>query len=317
MVSDLRSTRLAGKGIDMPKICYRAKRFSADRQDLIDKANVIIAEYAAQGFELTLRQLYYQFVSRDFISNDLRSYKNLGDVVNDARLAGLIDWNAIVDRTRNLQSLSHWENPESIVSACAGQFRLDKWANQPYRVECWIEKDALIGVIEGVCNELDIAYFSCRGYTSQSEMWSAAQRLKRYAAKGQTPIVLHLGDHDPSGKDMTRDIIDRLYEFSRQVIQVDRLALNMDQIEQYNPPPNPAKTTDSRASAYIAEFGNESWELDALEPRVIADAIRRATYSYRDADKWSDMQSKEDQHRECLTKVSENWQDVLDYLERE
>lgn len=301
----------------MPKICYRAKRFSADRQDLIDKANAIITEYAAQGFELTLRQLYYQFVSRDFIPNNLRSYKNLGDVINDARLAGLIDWNSIVDRTRNLQSLAHWENPSTIVSACASQFRLDKWSNQQYRVECWIEKDALVGVIEGICNELDIAYFSCRGYTSQSEMWSAAQRLKRYIKTGQTPVVLHLGDHDPSGKDMTRDIIERLSEFSRDSIQVDRLALNMNQIQQYNPPPNPAKTTDTRASAYIAEFGNDSWELDALEPQVIADLIRNATFSLRDADKWSEMQHKEDKHRECLTSVSERWQDFLDFLERE
>ena len=154
----------------MPKIAYRAKRFSPDRQDKIDKANVIIAEYAAQGYELTLRQLYYQFVSRDFIANNQREYKNLGDIINDARLAGLIDWEAIVDRTRNLQSLAHWNSPASIIDACASQYRIDKWADQPYRVECWIEKDALIGVIENVCKELDIAYFSCRGYTSQSEM---------------------------------------------------------------------------------------------------------------------------------------------------
>ncbi len=301
----------------MPKICYRAKRFSADRQDLIDKANTIIAEYARQGFELTLRQLYYQFVSRDFIPNNLRSYKNLGDVINDARLAGQVDWNSIVDRTRNLIALPHWQNPSSIVSACAAQFRLDKWANQKCRVECWIEKDALVGVIEGVCNELDIAYFSCRGYASQSEMWSAAQRLKRYLANGQIPIVLHLGDHDPSGKDMTRDIIERLAEFSRNSIQVDRLALNMDQIQQYNPPPNPAKTTDTRASAYIAEFGEDSWELDALEPGVIADLIRRATLSFRDADKWNEMQAKEEDHRRCLTEVSDNWERVVSYLEGE
>jgi hypothetical protein len=118
----------------------------------ISKANDIIAEYSAQGFQLTLRQLYYQFVSRDFIPNNLRSYKNLGDVINDARLAGLIDWNSIVDRTRNLQSLAHWRNPAEIIDACASQFRLDRWAPQPRRVEVWIEKDALIGVIEGICN---------------------------------------------------------------------------------------------------------------------------------------------------------------------
>jgi hypothetical protein len=298
----------------MPKICYRTKKFSADRLELITKANAIIEEYALQGFELTLRQLYYQFVSRDFIQNNMRAYKNLGDVINDARLAGLVDWEAIVDRTRNLQAQAHWSNPAEIVEACATQFRLDKWSTQPKRVEVWIEKDALVGVIEGVCKELDVAYFSCRGYTSQSEMWSAAMRLKKYYRGGQPPIIFHLGDHDPSGKDMTRDITDRLQEFSGVPVVVERLALNMPQIEQYNPPPNPAKMTDSRAEDYVAEFGDESWELDALEPAVIATLIRDSVYGVRDADAWSAMCVEEAAHLANLKKVSNAWDDIVENL---
>jgi hypothetical protein len=263
---------------------------------------------------LTLRQLYYQFVSRDLIANNMREYKNLGDVINDARLAGLIDWEAIVDRTRNLQSLSHWSSPAEIIESCAAQFRVDKWSDQPRRVECWIEKDALVGVIEGVCQDLDISFFSCRGYTSQSEMWSAAMRLRKYRKEGQEPLVLHLGDHDPSGKDMSRDIIDRLAEFSGGAIELQRLALNMAQVRQYNPPPNPAKITDSRAAGYIAEFGDESWELDALEPAVIATLIRTAVYAVRDEDKWSAKEDEQDTAREQLQKVSAKWAAITDDL---
>ena len=253
---------------------------------IISKANAIIDEYERQGFDLTLRQLYYQFVSRDLIPNRDTEYKRLGSIINDARLAGLIDWNAITDRTRNLRSLSHWRNPGDIIFSAARSYRIDKWAMQDYRVEVWIEKDALVGVIAGVCDDLDIPYFSCRGYTSQSEMWVAGQRLLKYIKDGQTPLVLHFGDHDPSGKDMTRDIIDRLTLFSNSAIELQRIALNMDQVEQYNPPPNPAKITDSRASAYIAEYGDESWELDALETTVIADLIRDAVGVVMDQDAW-------------------------------
>jgi len=158
------------------------------------------------------------------------------------------------------------------VDACARQFRIDKWATQPRRIEVWIEKDALVGVIEGVCTELDVPYFSCRGYTSQSEMWVGAQRLAAHWRKAkQNPLILHFGDHDPSGIDMTRDIQARLQEFSfgtaGHPLELRRLALNMDQVELYGPPPNPAKLTDSRCEAYMEEHGNESWELDALEPR--------------------------------------------------
>ena len=301
----------------MPKICYRPKKFSDERQDTINKANAIFAEYAAQGYELTLRQLYYQFVSRGYIPNNMRSYKNLGDVINDARLAGLVDWEAIVDRTRELRSQPHWNDPSDIIDACARQFRYDKWQDQPRRVEVWIEKDALVGVIEGVCNELDVAYFSCRGYTSQSEMWDAAMRLRKYSKNGQTPLVLHLGDHDPSGKDMTRDITDRLCEFSYGSIEVKRLALNMNQVEQYSPPPNPAKITDSRAEGYIAEFGNESWELDALEPAVITDLIRQNIIAARDTTKWNAQVQREKEAREQLTKVSNNWDEITERLDNE
>src|SRR6185295_4699456 len=111
-----------------PMICYEDKKFGVERLAMIAKANQIIAIYAAQGYDLTLRQLYYQFVSRDLIANKTTEYKRLGSIINDARLAGLIDWSAIEDRTRNLASLSHWDNPSDIVTSAANSYRVDKWA---------------------------------------------------------------------------------------------------------------------------------------------------------------------------------------------
>src|SRR5207253_3754203 len=178
--------------------CYASHEFGDDAKAIITKANEIIAEYQAAGYMLTLRQLFYQFVSRDIIANNVREYKRLGNIINDARLAGLIDWLTIEDRTRNLHKLPTWGSPREIISACASQFRIDKWADQDCRVEVWIEKEALAGVFERVCDSLQVPFFSCRGYTSQSEMWVAGQRLKDYDKHGQTPIVLHFGDHDPS-----------------------------------------------------------------------------------------------------------------------
>lgn len=301
MDTDLKPIKITS--YKMPKICYSSKNFSATSLDIIDKANVIIDDYLAQGFRLTLRQLFYQFVSRGLISNQQREYKRLGSIMNDARLAGMIDWDALEDRTRNLRSLSHWDSPSEIISACAQQFRVDKWKNQQYRPECWIEKDALIGVINGVCNELDVPHFSCRGYTSQSEMWAGAMRLRSWIDNGQTPVILHFGDHDPSGVDMTRDIRERLEMFMGGTT-VDRLALNMNQIEDYNPPPNPAKLTDSRSNAYIAEFGNESWELDALEPQVMVDLIRDYIENLRDNGAWGEAEEEEQEARHKIQEVA-------------
>lgn len=313
----------------MPTIKYKEFNFRYSSRRLIKQANEIIAEYEAQGFDLTLRQLYYQFVSRDIIPNTIKSYKNLGSVINDGRLAGLIDWLSIVDRTRNLKSLSHWNNPNEIVAACAGQFNLDRWKDQPYRPEVWIEKDALAGVFERVCRELDVPVFSCRGYTSQSEMWVAGQRLIGYAKEPyfttgiageirayQIPIIFHFGDHDPSGKDMSRDITDRLEMFTGDAIKFERLALNMDQVKQYDPPPNPAKITDSRANAYIAEYGDESWELDALEPSVLEQLVRDAIESIIDETKMDEQQREQNKHRATLSKIAKNFNAVEKFLDK-
>lgn len=301
----------------MPKIAYIDRDFAPATRETIATANGIIEEYAAQGFQLTLRQLYYQFVSRGLIANKQSEYSRLGSVINDGRLAGLIDWESIVDRTRNLKALPTWADPQSILKAVASQYREDRWRDQDTRLEVWIEKDALVGVIEGVCKENQVPFFSCRGYTSQSEMWSAAMRFKEYAAAGQNVHVIHLGDHDPSGKDMSRDIGDRITLFmgdDGSGFSMNRIALNMNQVEQYNPPPNPAKITDSRAKQYILKYGRESWELDALEPTVLAALIRREIGKYRDVDKWAVAASEEDENKDKLQTVSTRWHKLQPHL---
>jgi hypothetical protein len=300
----------------MPKICYVEKNFRKPTLDQIATANAIIDEYAAQGFDLTLRQLYYQMVARGYIENSERSYKNFGNVIDDGRLAGLIDWDHIVDRTRNLRGNSHFRDPAHIMTAAVSSFQIDKWGRQPYRVEVWVEKDALIGVVEVACRRLDVPFFACRGYTSQSEMWGAAQRLKNWRRQGQTPVILYLGDHDPSGIDMTRDVADRMTLFAGG-LKVDRLALNWNQVERYNPPPNPAKLTDSRAEGYIAKFGLSSWELDALDPTTLAGLIETAVETFRDEDLWSEAVEEEEEGLRLLQDAADRWGDVADFLQNE
>ena len=292
----------------MPKIAYIEKDFRGASLAIIENANEIIAEYHGDGLILTLRQLYYQFVARGLIPNRQSEYKRLGAIISDARLAGLIDWWAIEDRTRNLKGNTHWEDPGQIVRAAARGFRIDRWDNQRYRPEVWIEKEALAGVIEGVCREFDVDYFACKGYVSQSEMWTASERLGGYLGADQVPVVIHLGDHDPSGLDMTRDIKERLELFLDAKFHLERIALNMDQIEEYKPPPNPAKVTDSRFNGYIKKYSSESWELDALEPRVLRDLIRHTVEGYRDEDKFDDLIRKEEKYLTILKRVEENWE---------
>ncbi|MCC6425684.1 MAG: hypothetical protein IT435_02565 [Phycisphaerales bacterium] len=297
----------------MTLICYQPRKFSASSKEIIRRANEIIRDYQQQGLDLTLRQVYYVFVSKGWIPNNQTEYKRLGSILNDARMAGEISWEAIEDRTRNLRGRSHWADPANFLRDTAHWYAEDLWSDQDHYVEVWIEKDALVGVLQAVCPRNDVPYFSCRGYTSQSEMWSAAIRLNRAARRGdRQAVVIHLGDHDPSGVDMSRDIRDRLNGFSNirfkdepafdpdwepKDIEVRRIALTMDQVREYNPPPNPAKMTDARAQGYVAEHGDESWELDALEPRTLIALIQAEIDSCKDQERWDAAVEQQEANR--------------------
>lgn len=274
------------------KIQYtKAKNFHAKTQIIIVRANEIIEQFQAMGYNLTLRQLYYQFVKNNWLENTAKSYVRLSGVITDARLAGLVSWQAIEDRTRSPQQNGHWNSISELLETCADQFQIDKRSTQEKHIEVWVEKEALADVVRQACAPLDVLSFACKGYVSSSAMWRAAMRIEQ---TGKPCIILHLGDHDPSGMHMTDDIENRLYLLSnRHTIYVKRIALNMNQIQQYNAPPNYAKLTDPRACAYIAQYGTDSWELDALPPNVITDLITDEVGKLTDAKKFKTEKQKE------------------------
>lgn len=293
----------------MTLLRYRNIRFGADRMAMIDAANVILDEYSLQGLDMTLRQLYYQFVARGLFANEDRNYGLLQRVISDGRLAGLVSWDAIQDRTRTLMGAGAFYNsPALAIQSVAEGYSKDLWADQDWRPEVWVEKEAQLGNISRVCNELRIQYFASRGYNSQSEQWRAGQRFADMVRRGQRPIVFDLRDHDPSGVHMTQDNRERLEMFAGVPVVVQRLALNMDQVLEVNPPPNPAKLTDSRVTGYQeymeglghGDLADTSWELDALSPTYIRDLITNAVEMVRDPIRWENALALEVSEQEYL-----------------
>ena len=287
------------------------KKFSAAHKHVIRQANQIIEEYAKAGFSLTLRQLHYQFVARDLYENTQQNYKRLGNVLDAARKAGMVDWDAIEDRTRFIRRIKVWDGPEDILAGVAEQFKLDPWDHQPVkrRIEVWIEKDALVGVVQPVCDRYRVPYFSCRGYGSSSELYTAGKRLASFRRRGYETLVLHLGDHDPSGVQMSEDNRDRIDLFARQGIEFRRIALTMDQIQQYNPPPNFAKQTDSRTKWYIEKFEtDDAWELDALSPTVVDELIASHIEPLVDREAWDKTIAEEEDHLSVFREMISDWE---------
>lgn len=296
---------------------FITKNFGAPALRMLEQINAILDDYRRQGFDLSLRQLYYQLVSRNIVPNTEKSYKNVGSLVSDARLAGFIDWDMIKDRGREMVQNPHWEDPKDFVESVAPQYRFSLWRDQPCYVEVMVEKQALEGVLEPVCRELDVPFTANKGYSSSSTMYEASKRFLRKLEAGIECHVVYLGDHDPSGIDMTRDVEERLDLFCKTslyrsedvgngepVVQVHRAALNIDQVRKLNPPENPAKLTDSRADGYVRKFGMSSWELDAIEPRALAKLVRDAVNRLMDVEKMQAARLRQQQERDTLIKFA-------------
>lgn len=322
----------------MPKIKFENKSFRGQSIDMIERALTIIDDFKAQGFTLTLRQVYYQFISRDYFpeskrykwtgskwvrdvngtKNCLPNYKWLTTLISDARLSGIIDWNDIEDRVRNLKVFSSWDSPEQITEEASLAYQIDLWKNQPYYLECWVEKEALIGVVSKACNKWRVNHIACKGYMSLSEIWDAGwNRIREKKRQGKQVTVIHLGDHDPSGIDMTRDIEARMELFARSEVDILRIALNMDQIEEYDPPPSPAKETDSRFNSYMEQFGEDSWELDALRPDIMVDLIEKEIIERLDLNLWQKEVKEEQNGKAILQQISHNFSGIQSFLNPE
>lgn len=280
------------------------RNFGPKSQEIIGHADKIINSYTAQGYDLSIRQLFYQFVALNILKNTPKNYDLLQAVVNDARLAGLIDWGAIKDRGRVTHRQDTFENVKVFLQQLNNQYRRDKWKNQENYVEVMVEKQALEGVLLPICEKWEVAFTANKGYSSSSSLYSRGKYLQSQRdVEGKKVHVIYLGDHDPSGVDMTRDIEDRLQLFSDGPIRVHRVALNIDQVRRLNLPENMAKTTDSRADDYIANYGPHSWELDAIEPATLASIVEHAIRSLIDRSKWEEDLTQQENEQEKLQNI--------------
>lgn len=285
------------------------KRFHKASLERIENINSILTDFQEQGFVVSIRQVYYKLVSTGKIPNNQKEYDKISNLITDARRAGLIDWDLIEDRTRFLRGWNTYDNPGDAIRSVSYRYNIDLWQGQDCYVEVWTEKDAMIDVVGHACRKYRIDHFSCRGYCSDDAMYKAAKRMERRYRNGKQIVVLYLGDHDPSGLDMSRDIPSRLGLMSGLSGKIDfqRIALNMDQIEELNPPPNPAKETDKRAQAYIDKFGSYSWELDALEPSYITDLIHTNIEKYLDMEKFEKRKEQEEKDRELIIDLADQY----------
>ena len=320
--------------------------WKCNQKELLSHITEIVQSYTQQEIKLTNRQLYYQLVAAGLIPNADVIYTKINSILTSARYAGLIDWDALEDRGRVPEKPSEWDNIGELIKSACYSYRLPRWSDQENWVELYTEKQALESVFKPIADKWHI-YFGCnKGYASASMIYEIGQRIKQKIQGGQKVQLLYLGDHDPSGLDMVRDIRERLNEIlftgnslerMDEILSADDpfegmdeilsmgnshlnlnlnlnlnldykslnilpLALNMDQINQYTPPPNPTKITDPRAEWYIKKFGQSSWELDALRPEILIKIVEQGIKKFVNLEKYNKWRKQEEREKRNLIK---------------
>jgi hypothetical protein len=300
--------------------------WTTTKEEVVEHIVQIVEEYEAEGYVLTLRQLHYQLVSNNWIVNHDTAYKKLGDILDDCRYAGIIDWEAVEDRGRVPHLLYQVDSVTEALEDTVEQYRRNRQEGQEKEVELWTEKDALSGILKRTTEKYQIRLVVNKGYTSSSAIYRAYQRVLKTILYGRQFVILYFGDHDPSGLDMVRDISDRLFfmlsngRYSStfedsgidlsEALRIVPIGLTKKQINQYNLPPNPTKLTDSRAKKYISKHGRTCWEVDALKPQTLTAIVESHIQNEIDMDLYNLMMETE-------AADIENLRGIIDGLDKE
>lgn len=268
---------------------------------IIPNALAEISRYAAGV--LTIRGLHYRLVSRG-MPNTMNHYKRVVNSMIDARWDGLVGFETFSDRDRSMVGETKAE-PTNLedkitkgkeqVEAWINNYYKNRWENQSTYVEVFIEKKALEGVFAPVCDQERVALGACKGYPSLTFLNDTADRLLEAEQRGQFSVILYFGDYDPSGEDIPRSIEENLARLGCEDFMVKRIALLRHQVEEWNLPPAPAKSTDSRTKNASM---NVQIELDAVEPNQLQRMCREAILAEFDTNAYAELIDQEEEERE-------------------
>lgn len=269
------------------------------RSWIIENAKKILAGYYSG---ITIRQLHYRLVAIG-MTNDVNHYKRVVKAMTAARWDGRIDFEAFIDRERSMYGSTaddekdlddEVENGKSNIKAWMDYYSLNRWSNQPNYIEVGIEKKALQGVFETPCMINSVGLAPYKGYASLTFLNEAVPRFQDAIDHDKNPIILYFGDYDPSGADIPRSIQENLERMGVDV-EVKRIALNKDQIEELGLPGVPPKSTDSRTANWD---GGDVVECDAVEPKTLANLCKNAIAEHFDDDLYAELKEKESDEKE-------------------
>lgn len=274
------------------------RRTKAEIEAIRNEMFCIIADHRP----MTVRQIFYQLVSRGVIAKTEGEYKStVCRLLSLMRREGGLPYDWIADNTRWMRKPRTYSSVEQMLERTQETYRRSVWENQDVYVEIWLEKEALAGVLVDVTSKWDVPLMVTRGYPSLSFVHSAAEQIQ-YEEK--PTYLYYFGDHDPSGIDIPRFVEDSIREICGHNLDLhfERVAVLPDQIIEYHLQTRPTKRSDSRSKT----FKGESVEVDAIAPDTLREICEHCIVQHIDQDAYQRMLDVEAAERDTLATVVEN-----------
>jgi hypothetical protein len=224
-------------------------------------------------------------------------------LLKEARERDLIPWDWIVDETRSLERVSTWDDPEQYVECVHRSYRRDFWNLQPARVEVWSEKGTVRGVLDPVLDRYGVGFRVMHGFSGATTVHGVAQDND-----GRPLIALYVGDYDPSGLCMSEhDLPNRLVKYNGEHVELRRIALCPEHLVNLPSFPASDKRRDPRYRWFVDNFGQQCWELDALDPNTLREIVQQAIEAEIEPEAWQRCATVERAERESLRTVLDSW----------
>ena len=269
------------------------KRYRVTRAELQRRREGLLAIVAEQR-PMTVRQVFYQATVHGIVEKTEGGYRKVQVDLVEMRRSGLLPYGWLADSTRWMRKPRSYRDMADALTATAQLYRRDLWADAATRVEVWLEKDALAGVVYPVTAAYDVPLMVTRGYASLSFLHAAAEEI----AEAQRPtFICHLGDFDPSGVDAARKVEETLRGMAPEAeIHFERLAVTARQLAELDLPSRPTKVSDTRA----ANFGDISVELDAIPAATLRRLVEGAITDHLPAGQLGILRTIESDERRLL-----------------
>jgi hypothetical protein len=251
---------------------------------------------------MTVRQIFYALTVRGIVPKDENAgYRPVQTQLLKMRREGLLEWSFISDATRWMRKPTTFDSSEDALELVRRTYRRNLWQSQDCRVEVWLEKDALAGVVMNATDPWDVRLMVSRGTSSATFLYSSALEAQRaWDEAGIETHIFALYDHDAAGLRCARTVERGLRDHvSDAPIDFTSLAITDKQIEEWDLPSRPAKKSDPEAH----KFTGPAVELDAIPPDRMMLLVENAIVDLIDADAWKKEQAVEQSERELLERL--------------